>query len=141
MQNIDLFNEYAARILAQLYEIFPSKQTLDARTISGHTDVNRFGIICAPDGSESKEARLAYDTIEWLVHNGYVRADSLLDGRLAYGCRLTEQGRKVLRAVPEKVQNTETRGRKLVRLIKESSIEAAISCVKEILMRGAAGAI
>lgn len=141
MLNIELFNEYVAHILAQLYVSFPVKGTLDVRTISGHTDVNHYGIICAPDGSESKEAWVAFDTISWLVDNGYVHADSQLARRYYDGCTLTAKGLKLLQAVPKSVQITEPPGGKLVSLIKEGSINLAKDLVKEILTHGAGGAI
>lgn len=142
MQNIDLFNEYVARVLAQLYESFPVKEKLDAGTISGHTDLDRVGtILDAPDGSESKEARVAYGTISWLVNNGYVHADSRLDGRYYDGCALTDKGLMVLRAVPDSVQITETFGDSLVRLIEEGTVERAKDVVKALLTFGVSGVV
>ena len=141
MQNIDLFNEYVARILAQLYESFPVKEKLYASTISGHTDDNRYGTICAPDGSESKEAQVAFHTIGWLVDNGYVRAEQRLDGRYYDYCALTEKGLKVLQAVPDSVQTTETVGEKLVRLTKEGGGDLARDFIKSLLTLGVQGLV
>lgn len=140
MRNIDVFNEYVAVILAQLYESFPVKEDLDVRTISGHTDENEFGIICAPDGRESKEAQVAYHSIEWLVDTGYIRADEPRPHRFFRGCVLTSAGLKLLQAIPESVQVKETAGDKLVRLVRESSTELARDAAKALLTIGA-GAI
>ena len=139
MRNIDLFNEYAARILGQLYEKFPVKDDLDVRSITGHTDVNEWGAICAPDGRESKEAQVAYATIEWLADTGYIRAD---DRRYPFGfarCVLTAEGLRLLEATPESVQITETAGDKLVRLVKEEAIGLARDTVRAILSLGTGG--
>ena len=72
----DLFYEYVAIILAQLYERFPLKSDLDVRQISRH---------------QAKEAKIACATIEWLEEEGYIR----VGGRYRYGlhnCVLTAQG-------------------------------------------------
>lgn len=139
MRNIDVFNEFVAVILAQLYESFPVKEDLDVRTISGHTDENEFGIICAPDGRESKEAQVAYSTIEWLVDTGYIRADKPRPYRAFRGCVLTAEGLKLLHATPESVQVKETVGDKLVRLVREGTPELARDAVKALLTLGAGG--
>ena len=139
MRNIDLFNEYAARILSQLYEGFPVKDDLDARTISGHTDENEFGIICAPDGREPKEARVAYPTIEWLLDTGYARSDDRRPYRRFGGCVLSAEGLRLLQATPESAQTAEPAGDKLVRLVKEEAIGLARDTVRAILASGAGG--
>ena len=74
MPNIDRFDRYVAAILGQLYGEFPVKVDLDVRRLTGHTATNADGEICAPDGSVSEEAAVAYGTIEWLIETGYVRA-------------------------------------------------------------------
>lgn len=139
MRNVDLFNEYAARILARLYESFPVKTDLDAREITGHKDMDEFGSICAPDGRSSKEAEVAYATIEWLVDTGFVRAD---DRRPPLGfvrCVLTAEGLRLLQATPESVRITETAGDKLSRLVREGAFELARETTKALLTLGAGG--
>lgn len=139
MQNIDLFNEYAAVILAQLYESFPVKDDLDVRKITGHADVDEFGAICGPGGRRSKEAETAFATIEWLLDSGYVRAE---DRRYPYGfarCVLTAEGLRLLNAMPESVRTKETAGDKLSRLVREGAVEFARDAAKALLTLGAGG--
>ena len=143
MQNIDLFNKYVALILAQLYESFPVKEHLNIYKITGLSEAHHhpIEILHAPDGSKLKEAQVAASTIDWLVENGYIRADEQLYPVDYMGCVLTTKGLKLLQAVPDSVQITEPPGGKLVRLIKEGSIDLAKDFVKEILVRAAEGAI
>ena len=137
MQNIELFNEYVARILAQLYESFPVKVSLHADQFSSFSDRSQ----------QQMEELVAYSTIEWLVDNGYVHADERIPRSSCYGCTLTDKGLKVLQAtpdsvqIPDGVQTKETFGEKLVHLINKGAVEVAKDIVKEILMRGAAGLI
>ena len=129
-RNIELFDEYAARILSRLYERFPVKCGLDAREITGHTDADDFGAIVAPDGRASKEAEIAYATIEWLAETGYLRAD---DAHPPYGyrsCVLSARGLELLKATPQSVRVTETLGEKLIRLVAEGSMDAAKQAVR-----------
>ena len=124
-RNIELFDEYVARILSRLYEQFPVKCPLDVREITGHTDTDEYGAIVAPDGRASKEAEIAYATIEWLAETGYLRAD---DASPPYGyrsCVLSARGLELLKATPQSVRVTETLGDKLVRLVAEGSMELA----------------
>ena len=137
VKNIDLFNEYVAGILARLYEGFPVKDDLDVRKISGHEDEDEFGVICAPDGRRSKEAEVAFATVEWLVETGYVRADDRRYPRAFGGCVLTSKGLKVLQAEPESVKISETAGDKLSRLVAEGSVELAREAAKALLALGA----
>ena len=129
-RNIELFDEYTARILSRLYERFPVKCALDVREITGHTDIDEYGAIVAPDGRKSKEAEIAYATIEWLAETGYLRAD---DANPPYGyrlCVLSARGLELLKATPQSVRMTETLGDKLVRLVAEGSMDLAKDAVR-----------
>jgi len=136
MPNIDHFDKYVAVVLGRLYEQFPVKTNLDVRDITGHTDTNKFGLVCAPDGRESREAVIAYATIEWLVDTGYVRAASSAMPMGFQGCVLTAEGLKLLKAVPGSVQATETVGDKLARLVQEGALDLAKDLVKGVLAIG-----
>lgn len=139
MRNIDLFNEYAAVILARLYESFPVKTDLDVRKISGHEQEDEFGVIRAPDGRLSKESDVACATIEWLVDTGFVRADDRRPPLAFVRCVLTAEGLRLLQATPESVRITETVGDKLVRLVSEGAVDLARETAKALLTLGAGG--
>lgn len=136
-RNIDLFDQYAADVLGRLYESFPVKCQLDVRNITGHAETNEYGAICAPGGRPSKEAEIAYATIEWLVDTGYIRADHRSPGFSFQGCVLSPRGLEVLKSVPESVKVKETIGDKLVRLLREGSIDLAKDAVRAAISAGA----
>ena len=136
MRNIDRFDEYAAVVLARLYEQFPIKTTLDVRRITGHAGVNEFGAICAPDGRESREAEIAWATIEWLADTGYLRASGSNPPAVFAGCVLTAEGLRLLKAVPDSVRAAETGGERIVRLIGEGALDLAKDIVRGLLSVG-----
>ena len=124
-RNIELFDEYTALILSRLYEHFPVKCRLNVREITGHSDTDKFGVIVAPDGRESKEAEIARATIEWLADTGYLRAENASPPFAYMSCVLTARGLELLKATPQSVSLKETIGDKLVRLVGEGSMDLA----------------
>ena len=134
MQNIELFDQYAALILSQLYESFPVKRGLETRQLTGE-----YGAICAPDGRPSKEVEVAYATIEWLAETGYIRTESSRHLFGCSGCVLTSLGLHLLKATPESVKVKEAIGDKLVRLVQDGSIDLAKDAAQAIIALGARG--
>lgn len=134
-QNMELFDEYAAKILAELYETFPVKKTLHAGEFCGHKDINDFGQPVDENGNPSKAFDIAFSTIEWLIETGYIRSDD----RWQYGARhavLTPMGLAVLKASPESLAVKETTGDKLVRLLRAGSADAAKDIVRSAIAGG-----
>jgi len=133
--NMELFDEYAAKILAGLYETFPVKKPLNAGDLCGHTDVNDFGTPIDAHGNPSKAFDVAKATIEWLIETGYIRSD----GMWQYGAKesvLTPMGLAVLKAAPESLSMKETTGDKLVRLLRAGSADAAKDIVRSAIAGG-----
>lgn len=135
-RNIDLFDEYVAIIFSQLYESFPVKNTLDVRKLSGHSETDEFGRLCAPDGRPSQESEIAYATIEWLRESGYIRTGDASYPLAFYDCVLTTQGLEVLKAKPESITARDTVGDKLSRFVREGSLELAKDVAKSALTIG-----
>ena len=137
MKNIELFDHYAARILAELYEAFPVKRPLDARKLCGHSDVDEWGTILDERGERSKAFEVARGTIEWLSETGYLRGGDL--GRYGLnGAVLTAMGLDVLKAKPESLRGADSMGDRLVRLVREGAFDLARDLVKSALASGAA---
>lgn len=135
-QNMDLFDEYAAAILANLYEAFPVKKPLNAADYCGHMDVNDYGVPVDENGNPSKSFDIAKATIEWLIETGYIRSE----GMWQYGSKgavLTPMGLAVLKAAPESLTVRETTGDKLIRLIRSGSKDAAKDIVRSAITAGA----
>lgn len=136
-RNMDLFDEYAARILAELYEAFPVKTPLNASTYCGHSEINDYGEPVDENGNPSKAFHIARATIEWLIETGYIRSD----GMWQYGAKpavLTPMGLAVLKAAPESLATREATGDKLVRLIRAGAADAAKDVVRAAMASAAA---
>ena len=132
-QNIDLFNEYVAIILIQLYGSFPLKQTVTAHQISSHRVEHDVVSEPLPRGKYPRETEIAADTIAWLVDNGYVHTDSWTRFYF-YGCALTKSGLELLNSIPDSLQEPEeTFGERLIRLVGEGSMDAAKVMVTRLL--------
>lgn len=135
MANIDLFDEFTARALAELYEAFPRKTWLDARVLAGDSDVNEFGQVIDGHGQPSARFEIARATIEWLIDTGYIRAAEM-DRYGAQQAVLTPAALLVLKAVPGSLKGHEAPGEKLVRLLREGSIALAKETAKAAISSG-----
>ena len=131
-QNLDLFNEYVAIILSQLYESFPVKTEISAFQISGMT-TEEFSRIRSTEGAEPQRMEVACSTIEWLLESDYIRGCRFVH-RVFEHCVLTDKGLRVLRSTPESLQKPkEPFGESLIRLVKEGSMDAAKGIVTRLL--------
>lgn len=129
MRNIELFDEYTAKIMAVLYERFPNKRALDVREICGHTAMNDFGLVVDDNGNPSGAFDVAMGTLEWLGDNGYVRYNK----NSGYGWTdvvLTEKGLAMLNKVPNSVASKETFGDRLSRFVREGAMGLAKEATK-----------
>lgn len=140
MQNIDLFDQYTAQILAQLYAAFPVKQPLDARKLCGHSAMDEYGAVLDDQGARSKHFEVARATIEWLAETGYLRGGQM-DKFGIDRAVLTALGLNVLKALPESLRMGDSTGDRLVRLVREGSFDIAKDLVKSALSTGASMAI
>jgi len=137
MHNIELFDEYAAKTLAQLYQTFPVPTNLDARNLCGHHDIDEYGHFLDEQGNPSKAFDIAKATLDWLVESGYIRVQHTSQVGYQYAV-LTAAGLEVLKASPESLKVKETLGDKLVRFTKEGSISLAKEVAKTAISTGVA---
>nr|VFK21743.1 MAG: hypothetical protein BECKLFY1418C_GA0070996_11024 [Candidatus Kentron sp. LFY] len=136
MANIDLFDEYTAKILGMLYESFPIRLHLFATVISGDEKNDQHGNIVDKDEKPSHAFKVCMATIEWLRDAGYMNCGK----RCSFGykdCVLTVKGLEVLKSVPDSVQTRKTIGDKLVSLLhKDIPMEAAKEAAKAAISAG-----
>ena len=132
MTNIQLFNQYTAQILSELYSRFPERISLDPCKISGHEEIDDFGQI-------EKQAEVCLATITWLSDFGLIRVDEC-DQQYCRGCVLTPKGLELLNAVPEGVKDSRPLGEKLVRFIRQGALDVATETVKATISSLVAGA-
>lgn len=137
MKNIELFDEYAARIFADLYQAFPVRSNLDACKLSGHGDTDEYGRVLDERGEPSKSFEIARATIEWLRDTGYVRGGEMNVRGMSQAV-LTPMGLAVLKAAPVSLKAEETTGDRLSRLVRDGSYDAAKDILKSALTSGSA---
>ena len=135
MQNIVLFDEYTARILAELYEAFPVKTRLDARRLTGHSEYDEYGRVLNERGEPSRQYEIASATIEWLWESGYIRGPGFEQGGMSRAV-LSPMGLAVLKAVPDSIKVQETTGERLARLVKEGAHEGAGELARSAIAAG-----
>jgi len=134
MSNIELFDEYTARILAMLYEAFPIRIALDAVEMSG-AEIDDFGVPLGALGKRSKSFEVCFATTQWLIDAGYI--DHQGDNGYCFGgCVLTARGLEVLKSVPDSIQRKESIGEKIVCLIRSGSVDVAKEAAKAAISAG-----
>lgn len=132
MNNITLFEEYAARILAELYSTFPVKRFVDAREVSGHSSIDDFGGIIDENGQPSKKFEIAIATIEWLADNRYI----VVGSRHVWGFEaavLTQAGLATLNASPDALNPKDTFGARLARFTRQGALGLARETMKAMI--------
>lgn len=137
-RNIELFDEYASRILADLYAAFPIEIGLDASKISGVTNFDEFGGPADTGEIPAKAFEVALGTIRWLQDSGYIRSRHELTRRGLTGAVLTANGLAVLKSVPKSVSPQTTLGDRLIKIAQSGATEAAKEAVKAVLATGIA---
>jgi len=138
MKNIDLFNDYTASVLSELYTHFPVKRSIDARTLCGHTDRDDFGGIVDADGRPSKAFEIACGTIEWLGDSGYLTYASRTPCAFV-NVVLTPKGLSLLKSSPDALRSKDTLGERLLRFVTEGSKELARDAVKAVITAAVTG--
>lgn len=137
MNNIDVFDEIAAKAFAELYLNFPKKVFLDARKLTGFETLNDFGVPINEDGEPAWEVDIAKATLEWLWEAGYFRA-AKMSGYGFDGAVLSTMGLTVLKAAPESITIRQSVGDKLVAMVRRGATDGASELVKSALVGGAA---
>lgn len=134
--NIELFDEYTGKMLAELYQKFPMPVYLDIRDVSGFLEVNEYGTVLDGNGNPSKEADIALATLEWLIESGYIKTR---DTRSNYGfgrCVLTAKGLEVLKASPDSLKEKKYLGDMLVTAVKSGTTDSVKEMTKLIISKG-----
>ncbi len=71
--NIEMFDEYAARIFDQLYRSFPVPVVLKCTEICGDTELDEFGRVMGHYGEPSNPFEICKGTVYWLQESAYIR--------------------------------------------------------------------
>jgi len=129
MDNIERFNQYTARVFADLYEAFPERKALTPKALI-EIDPEDF-----PNPSDMPpEVHFLDETLRWLERAGYIWSDGHID--LGTRAVLTPKGLEVLRCVPSTVDSTESVGEQIHRAIRAQTIDAASALIPRALTLG-----
>lgn len=134
MSNIELFDEYTARILAMLYESFPIRRPLDAVELSG-TQIDDYGVPVDVRGKRSRAFEVCFATIQWLIDSGYIVSQGD-NGYCFAGCVLTARGLEILKSTPDSLQRKESVGERIVQLIRNGSLDVARDAASAAISAG-----
>lgn len=126
--NIEIFDQYAAKTFALLYENFPLPRSVGIGEIDAEA--------CIDDvvGANSA-AVLVQATIRWLKISGYITYTR--DQSVAFfDCCLTLKGFEVLKAIPESLSTEKNLGEELMESCKAGAMETAKDMIKIVFTKG-----
>lgn len=134
--NIELFDEYVARIFSDLYQSFPIPIGLNACRISESETLDNFGRPLGSDGEPSKAIEICKSTIDWIAEAGHIKTTH--GNQYGYAkCVLTAKGLEVLKSVPDSIQVKNSLGESLVAALRTGSMGAATELGKCAVRMGA----
>lgn len=101
--NMQRFDEYAGLVLQHLHHHFPTPVTVDAGLIGIDTNTGYIkpldgGMATYTERSISKEEGFFVDTVQWLIAEGYIRAQG--NKWCLREAVLTSKGLEALNAIP-----------------------------------------
>lgn len=134
--NIEMFDEYVAKVFDQLYRSFPIPVVLKCADISGNTELDEFGRVMGNDGEPSKPFEICFNTVRWLQESGYIRTERE-DNYAYYGCVLTARGLEVLKSTPDSIKVKTSLGESLAGAMRKGSLDVAIQLSNEAIKIGA----
>lgn len=135
-ENIELFDEYTAKIFAQSYQKFPMPHDVSIVDFIKQGKINDFGMIVNDKDKPSAHAQVAWHTFIWLKETGFIKIESEHPYLSLTGIVLTAKGLEVLKATPSSIQQNSHIGNELIGLLKTGSIEAAKQLVGQAIKLG-----
>lgn len=134
--NIELFDEYTGKMLAELYQRFPVPVQLNVRKVSGHNKIDEYGQVLNESGDPSKEADIALATLEWLIESGYIKTRDVRDNYGFGRCVLTAKGLQVLKDSPDSLKEKKYLGDMLITAVKSGTTDSVKEITKLIISQG-----
>jgi hypothetical protein len=113
ISNPDSFQIEAAAILAAAYETFPMTFAW-----SHDEDTEEY-----PTSKGNSREEIQFQTIRWLVTNGYLYDEGGFVGGQWQGLGLAERGLAALNSVPDALSGQEPVGKRLVSAVAKGSVE------------------
>lgn len=142
-KNIELFDEYTAKIFTKLYQTFPVPQDFIIVDFIARGEVNDFGMIVDKKDEASSHlnvssahANVAWHTFTWLKETGFIKIEGEHHSLSLSGIVLTAKGLEVLKATPESLQPSKRIGDALIGLLKQGATESASQLIGQAIKLG-----
>ncbi len=138
-QNIELFDEYTARVFSRLYQSFPVKQTIDILEFFelGVPDKYQPGFVLNIKGERDifseQNAKLAWHTLIFLKENGFVSIGRESPYTYFSDVTLTIKGLNVLQAEPDSIKPAKRIGNEIIGALNTGRLEAAKALVRQAI--------
>lgn len=139
--NIELFDQYTARVLSELYQAFPFKKELVICELiqeSGYTgkiEQDHFDIVTG-DESAKRRAELLEETIEWLGQSGYLHYRDRQPYVRFADVRLTAKALEVMKSLPDSLKQKQMLGDLLVKSVSNGAASTAKTILSQIITHG-----
>lgn len=133
-KNIELFNQYAAHFLAQLYNSFPEPCLLDTvEAVKGQKLPEPISNKSLQTATTDPEIRFCCYALKWLYTTGYFTGNERLHCVQIDSAVLTPKGFEALNAIPDALQAKGPLGDRLSALAAEGSKEATSAVLSEVV--------
>lgn len=139
--NIELFDQYTARVLSELYQSFPFKKDLIISELikdsgySGQIEQDHFDIVTG-DESAKRRAELLEETIEWLGQSGYLHYRDRQPYVRFADVRLTAKALEVMKSLPESLKQKQMLGDLLVKSVSSGAASTTKTILSQIISHG-----
>lgn len=130
-QNMALFDEYAGKTFASLYEAFHKEIFVSVESLTGKTDLHIVDASGSPQTIE--ECEIAFFTVKWLLNTGYISAKSHQPEGFSEAV-LTAKGLELLKYVPDSLKPSF--GDQLLAACKKGSNDSIINITSSALTKG-----
>jgi hypothetical protein len=123
MSNMDEFNRISALVLAKLYDAFPQGIKISVEEVN------------ETNGEPDKNTIMNFHyTVSFLASENFLKYEGASDEGLFFGeVILTLKGLKVLRSVPDVLEEKQSLGQKVTSLVKGGTKEISKEALKAII--------
>lgn len=139
--NIELFDQYAARVLSELYQSFPFEKDLIISELikdsgySSQIEQNPLDIVTG-DESAKRRAELLEKTIEWLGQSRYLHYRNRQPYVRFTDVRLTAKALAVMKSPSDSLKQKQMLGDLLVKSVSSGAASTVKTILSQIISHG-----
>lgn len=135
MKNIELFDYYTGKILANLYENFPIKQEIAGFEFCKIEEKSVKAQRLGADMDDEYMLELFCHTAVWLKEEGIIDYESGDEGNCSFlGVKLTSKGLGILSKEPKRLKSKESIGERIVKAFANKAVDVAIEATKSAIL-------